>query len=63
MFSFISMPTSEIIFKDRDGFNYKHPERSCKRCLLYPCLPNMDKLLGDFGAYGCKKYKDSNTFD
>ena len=57
------MPISEIMFKDKDGFHYKHPERSCTRCKNYPCLSNMDKLLSNFAAYGCKMFKDSNIFE
>ena len=52
-----------VNFKDKDGFRYKHPERSCKRCTNYPCLSNMDIFLGDFAAYGCTMYKDENIFD
>ena len=52
-----------VNFKDKDGFRYKHPERSCSRCTNYPCLPNMDILLGDLAAYGCTMYKDENTFE
>lgn len=52
-----------VMFKDKNGFHYKHPERSCKRCNKYPCLPNMNILLGDFAAYGCTMFEDSNTFE
>ena len=52
-----------VNFKDKDGFRYKHPERSCKRCTNQPCLSNMDIFLGDFAAYGCTMYKDENTFE
>ena len=52
-----------VNFKDSDGFHYKHPERSCKKCLKYPCLNKMDKLKSNFGAYGCRYYEDENTFD
>ena len=51
------------MFKDKDGFHYKHPERSCKRCKNYPCLKNMNILEGDFAAYGCKNFEDINTFE
>ena len=51
------------MFKDPDGFHYKHPERNCKRCKNYPCLPYMGKLKGNFAAYGCVKYEDINTFN
>lgn len=57
------MPIAEVMFKDKDGFHYKHPERSCQRCKNYPCLSNMDKLFGNFAAYGCKMFEDINTFD
>lgn len=50
------------IFKDRDGFTYSHPERSCKRCLNYPCVEQMDSLLSDFAKYGCVNYDDINAF-
>jgi hypothetical protein len=56
------MPSTELIFKDKDGFHYKFPERSCKRCLKYPCVTNMDNLKGNFAAYGCKMFEDENIF-
>ena len=59
----VIMPITEVMFKDKDGFHYKHPERSCTRCKNYPCLPNMDKLQGDFASYGCRKFEDINTFE
>lgn len=60
---FISiMPVAEVMFKDRDGFHYKHPERSCDRCKNYPCLPNMNKLLGNYAKYGCRNWQDINDF-
>ena len=52
-----------VNFKDKDGFRYKHPERSCKRCTKYPCLPKMSLVFGDFAAYGCTMYEDDNTFE
>lgn len=53
---------SKMIFKDRNNFYYKFPQRSCQRCLNYPCLPNMDKLKSDFAKIGCKNFNDSNIF-
>jgi hypothetical protein len=50
------------IFKDKDGLTYAHPERSCKRCLNYPCIENMDTLLSDFAKYGCIFWNDSSIF-
>ena len=57
------MFTSELIYKDKDGFHYKFPQNSCKRCLNYPCIPNMELLKSDFAKFGCKNYLDSNIFD
>ncbi len=50
------------IFKDKDGLLYSHPERSCKRCLNYPCVENMDTLLSDFAKYGCIFWNDSSIY-
>lgn len=57
------MPISEVMYKDKDGFHYKHPERSCNRCMKYPCLKDMDKLKSEFAKYGCTYYEDINTFN
>lgn len=57
------MSASKVMLKDKDGFKYKHPERSCKRCINYPCISNMDKLQSDFAKYGCENWKDGNIFD
>lgn len=57
------MPVSQVMFKDRDGFTYKHPERSCHKCLKYPCIEHMDRLLCDFAKYGCKNWSDSDFFE
>lgn len=52
-----------IRYKDTSGFRYKYPGRSCKKCLKYPCLKEMDKLKSNFAAYGCTMYSDENTFE
>lgn len=59
------MPAAfEIILKDKDGFHYKYPDRSCVRsCMKYPCIADMDKLYCNFAAYGCRNYEDVNTFN
>lgn len=57
------MPIIKVNFKDEDGFAYKHPERSCSRCLEFPCIPEMEKLKGDFAKYGCLHYRDINVFE
>jgi hypothetical protein len=57
------MPNNEMIFKDPDGFHYKHPERSCKRCKKYPCLEGMEVLKGDHAKYGCVYWDDINVFE
>lgn len=50
------------MFKDKDGFHYKFPQRSCQRCLKNPCIEGKQKLLGDFAKYGCQLYEDENVF-
>lgn len=50
------------IFKDADGLTYAHPERSCSRCLKYPCIPDMKSLRSDFAKYGCINYDDVDIF-
>lgn len=57
------MPTIDVMFKDEDGFSYKHPERNCNKCLNFPCISGMDKLRGNFAAYGCVNFSDENTFE
>lgn len=54
----------EVTLKDKDGFHYKYPDRSCiNRCIKYPCVNGMDTLKCNFAAYGCKNYEDVNTFN
>ena len=57
------MFSSEMIFKDKDNFHYRFPQNSCKRCLNYPCLEEMDKLKSDFAKFGCRNYLNANIFD
>jgi hypothetical protein len=57
------MSYSEVMFKDKDNFHYKFPQNSCKRCLNYPCVNNMEKLKSDFAKFGCKKFDDANVFE
>ena len=59
----IIMPINELMFPAKHGFHYKDPERSCTRCKIYPCLPTMDNLQGDFASYGCRKFDHINTFE
>lgn len=54
---------SKIKFKDPDGFNYRHPERDCKRCLKYPCIEELSILKSNFAKYGCEDYQDENVFN
>lgn len=54
---------SAINFNDESGHHFKHPERSCKKCLKYPCIKGMDVLVGNFAAYGCTLFEDINTFE
>lgn len=57
------MPVDKLMYKDKDGFRYKFPERSCKKCQCYPCLENMHILFSNFAAFGCRNFKDVNTFE
>lgn len=57
------MPIAKVEYKDREGLVYKHPERSCDRCLKYPCIDNMNVLRCNFAKYGCKNWSDSNFFE
>lgn len=52
-----------IQFNDKDGVHYKHPERSCKHCLKYPCIDNQENLLSNFAAYGCLLYSGDDIFE
>ena len=51
------------VFKDRDGFTYKHPERNCNNCLNYPCVSGMESLISNFAAYGCMDFEDINVWN
>lgn len=57
------MPVAEVKYKDRNGFHYKHPERSCSKCEKYPCVNGMQILLSDFAKFGCKNFSDVDVFD
>ena len=57
------MPVKKVIFKDENGFHYRFPERSCDRCLKYPCVDDMQILKGNFAKYGCENWVDSNIFN
>lgn len=50
------------VFKDPDGVVYAHPERSCKNCLNFPCLDNMQELRSDFAKYGCIRWSNKDVF-
>lgn len=53
--------TNESFLKDKDGISYKHPERSCKECLKYPCFKGQDISTScNYARYGCIKYIDED---
>lgn len=58
-----NMSFGAVMYKDPDGFHYKHPERSCTKCRKYPCLPKMDALKSNFAAYGCTMFDDVDVFE
>ena len=43
--------------KDSQGITYKHPERTCKECLKYPCFEGIENMICDFAKYGCQQYE------
>lgn len=48
------------LYKDKFGVKYKYPNRSCKRCIRYPCFDGIDKCRCDFAQYGCIDYNDNH---
>lgn len=54
---------SKITYSDGEGYIYRFPERSCKRCVKYPCLENMENYKSDFAKYGCIYYQDDKYFE
>ena len=48
----------DSILKDPYGIVYKHPERTCKDCVRYPCFEGIENMTCDFAKYGCRKYVD-----
>ena len=42
-----------------DGVKYKFPERSCKKCVKYPCFVGMEKRSCDFAKYGCIEFENN----
>ena len=49
------------IIKDRNGIKLKFPEMSCKDCLSYPCMQNMNQFKCDIAKYGCRGFKIHNS--
>ena len=56
------MVFGKITYTDGEGYIYRFPERSCKRCVKYPCLEGMTNYKSDFAKCGCINYADINTF-
>lgn len=57
------MVSNKITYTNGEGYIYRFPERSCKRCINYPCLDGMSNYKSDFAKYGCINYKDCNFFE
>ena len=53
---------SKITYNDGSGYTYRFPERSCKTCIKYPCIKDMQNYKSDFAKFGCINYSDINTF-
>lgn len=45
-----------MITKDKSGVKLKYPNRTCKKCKLYPCFDGIESCRCDFSSYGCKLY-------
>ena len=57
------MVSGKITYTNGEGYAYRFPERSCKKCVKYPCLEEMFNYKSDFAKYGCKNYQDPNFFE
>ena len=53
---------SKITYNDGSDYTYRFPERSCKTCIKYPCIKDMQNYKSDFAKCGCINYADINTF-
>ena len=43
--------------RDAEGVRYKYLDRSCNKCIRYPCFEGIEICKSDFAKYGCKNYK------
>ena len=41
--------------RDKYGIVLKYPQRTCKKCKLYPCFPEIKKCYSDFIAFEAEK--------
>ena len=55
--------SGKITYTNGEGYDYRFPERSCKKCVKYPCLEEMFNYKSDFAKYGCINYQDPNFFE
>lgn len=51
--------TEKEFYMDEEGIKYKHPERTCKNCLKYPCFRGIENFKSDMAKYGCVLYTDT----
>ena len=51
--------TEKEFYQDEEGIKYKHPERTCKDCLKYPCFRGQENFESDMAKYGCIHYIES----
>lgn len=49
-----------MIKKDSSGVKLKYPNRTCKKCKLYPCFDGIELCKSDFARVGCKLWQDDN---
>lgn len=47
----------------RDDFNVilKFPDRTCKKCIRYPCFIGIENCCCDFSRYGCTQFKEKSV--
>lgn len=50
-----------MIERDDFGIVLKHPERTCKQCIRYPCFEGIKRCCCDFARYGCFSFKKRNN--
>lgn len=53
------MKKKNDFLRDSQGISYKYPDRTCKKCLRYPCFEGIKNMICDFAKYGCREYESA----